>query len=161
MKKIYFLLLGVASLSACKKDSEPAPADNSPTGLLLAKNWRVTAQNLTVTSSVLNTNVDMYATYYSNACQRDNFIKFNADKTLTADEGAMKCNTTDPQTKAGTWSFSSNDTKLNLVDPTQGGAPIPFDIITLSATTLHIRYTIVTNGGIPVTNVNDITMTAF
>jgi hypothetical protein len=161
MKKIYFLLLGVASLSACKKDSEPAPADNSPTGLLLAKNWRVTAQNLTVTSSVLNTNVDMYATYYSNACQRDNFIKFNADKTLTADEGAMKCNTTDPQTKAGTWSFSSNDTKLNLVDPTQGGAPVPFDIITLSATTLHIRYTIVTNGGIPVTNVNDITMTAF
>ena len=77
-----------------------------------------------------------------------------------ADEGAAKCSASDPQTRAGTWDITSDQTKLTLADPTQGGVPTQLDIIELSATTLHLRSTINTNGGVPVTSVNDLTFTA-
>lgn len=166
MKKVFLLMLGVASLSACKKDSEPTPTASSRTDLLLAKNWRLSAQTTTFTSAATNgipamTNVaDVYATYYGDACKRDNSLKFNSNKTIVMDEGATKCSASDPQTQAGTWNFNSDETKLTLVDPAQGGTLQPFDVVELSATTLRLRHIIVTNGGVLVTSTNDITFTA-
>ena len=164
MKKLLLLTLSLAALSACKKNNDNTPATPSNTDLLVAKSWRVTAQTYTVSSAVLNggnpLTTDIYAAYYATPCRADNFVTFNSNNTLVADEGALKCSPTDPQTKSGTWSFNSDKTKLTMVDPSQGGTPIPFDIITLSATTLHLRNTTVTNGGVAVTNINELTLTA-
>ena len=164
MKKLFLLTLGLAALSACKKNNDNAPATPGSADLLVAKNWVVTAQTYSVSSAALNggtpLTTDIFATYYATPCRADNFITFNSNNTLLADEGALKCSAADPQTKSGTWSFNSDKTKLTMADPSAGGTPVPFDVITLSATTLRLRNTIVTNGGVVVTNVNEITFTA-
>jgi hypothetical protein len=40
-------------------------------------------------------------------CFKDNTYQFNTDSTGTADNGALKCNVSDPQTFPFTWSFSN------------------------------------------------------
>ena len=144
MKHLSLLLLVAVSLGACKKDSEPAPSAPTKTDLLLAKSWRLTGQTTTFSSSAINNGTpvvtDTYATSYPNACQRDNFLAFKANKTLIADEGPLKCSPTDPQTQPGTWDFNSDQTKLTLTDPNQGGLPTAFEVVTLSATTLQLRF---------------------
>lgn len=156
MKKISLLLLAVVALGACKKDdSNPTPSA-SKTDLLTAKNWRISSQSSTTVTSGKSTTTDEYAS--SPACERDDFTKFSANKMLVVDEGATKCNTSDPQTQSGSWDFNSDQTKLNLSSPTYGGLLIPLDIIELSSTTLHLRYTDTSSSG---TSTEDITFTAF
>ncbi|GAA4501904.1 hypothetical protein GCM10023172_24430 [Hymenobacter ginsengisoli] len=70
-------------------------------------------------------------------CDKDDFYKFNTDKTAIVDAGPTKCSPSDPQTESGTWAFNSNETKLTLMLPNSalnGDA----DIKELSATTLHL-----------------------
>jgi len=163
MKKLLLVFAAATVLGACKKDSEPAPTPTAATkaDVLVAKNWRLSAQ--TTTYSIANTpsvSQDEYATYSS--CERDNFLKFNANKTLLVDEGATKCDQSDPQTQNGSWDFNSDYSKLTLMDPSQGSVAIPFDVVELTATTMHLRYTIVTGtGATAATSVNDITFTSF
>lgn len=161
MKKLSILFLAALALGSCKKNDDNSPSSASKTDLLTAKNWRISAQTYSVAvSNGTPTVSDEYAN--SAACERDNFLKFNTNKSLTADEGATKCSPSDPQTQSGTWDLTTNDTKLTLADPSQGGVPIPFDVVALSATTLHLRYAAtVSLGGTSTTSVNDITFTAF
>lgn len=46
-------------------------------------------------------------------CQLDNTYTFKSDGTGTTDEGATKCNSTDPQTTPFTWVFKNNGTVLS------------------------------------------------
>lgn len=63
---------------------------------------------------------------------------------MLQDEGATKCNTSDPQEKTlGNWSLTASDTKLSMSDGS--GNAIDADILTLNSSTLTIRY--VTNYG--------------
>jgi hypothetical protein len=156
MKKISFLLLAALALGSCKKNDDNSPAAPSKTDLLTAKNWRITAQKNTTTFGTQTSTTDEYAAL--SACERDNFAKFNTNKTVVFDEGATKCSTSDPQTESGTWDFNSDQSKLNLTDPSLGGVVIPFDIVELSATTLHVRYT---NSASGVSSTEDVTFTAF
>lgn len=162
MKKLFLLLLTVASLSACKKDSENTP---SQTDLLTSKKWRVTAFSATYTTSgggapTTNT-VDQYA--QTPACSKDDFYKFNTDKTLILDEGATKCSISSSQTTAFTWDFNSGQTKL-LITPAGAGtaSTSTSDLVELSATTLRIRETdSYTTGSTTVNSVSDVTFTSF
>ena len=71
------------------------------------------------------------------SCVIDNSITFNANGSGTVDEGATKCNATDPQTSPFTWSFASGETALNI---NSGSAGIngQFKILELSNTKLSI-----------------------
>ena len=156
---IYLLTaaMGLSALSSCKKDSTgtPTPAA-SKADLLTAKKWRVSA-NTTVTTYNNQTNTsDDYAS--SPSCERDDFTQFNANKTAFFDQGATKCSSTDPQTTNGTWDFNSDQTKLNLTDPDLGGLVIPFDILTLDASTLSLRFTQSASG---VSSIKTITFKSF
>ncbi|MGI4741031.1 MAG: hypothetical protein ACRYG7_38170 [Janthinobacterium lividum] len=138
MKKLILCLSAVAVLGACKKDSDTTPTPTptaSRTDLLTAKPWQASTVNLTLSG------IPIPSSQFITACQLDNTYKFNTDKTLVIDEGATKCNTTDPQTTSGTWAFSNTDqTKVTLVVP---GSVFngDFDIKTLSATTLQLNTT--------------------
>ena len=162
---IFLILLGMAALSACKKDSGPAASTTSRTDLLVAKSWRLSAQTQTFTSASFNNGTpivtDEYAT--QQACERDNFLKFSANQTLVADEGPTKCSATDPQTQNGTWQFTNSDqTKISILDPSQSSVSVPFDVMELSATTLHVRTTYsYSSGGISATETEEYTFTAF
>jgi hypothetical protein len=136
MIKPLLFVLGVASLGACKKNNETSP-EASRTELLTTKSWRLSASTITTGTSVK----DEYAT--SEACERDNFIKFNTNKSVVVDEGATRCDPADMQTQTSTWDFNSDQTKLTI--PVYAGVIIAADIVELSATTLRVRYTDTSN----------------
>ena len=150
------MVAALATLTlSCKKDEDkPAPAA-SKADLLTAKNWKVSAQTTATTTSGTTTTTDDFA--MARACEKDNFLKFQTDKTVRADEGATKCNTADPQTQNGVWDFNSDQTKLTL--GIAGSAIVgQFDLVELTATTLRLR---VTNTAGGITEVETTTYTAF
>ena len=160
MKYFFLLALGVVALGACKKDSEPAPGSSSRTDLLTAKNWRLSAYTSTYTAGGVSVPTDEFAAM--SACERDNFAKFSANKSVVFDEGATKCDPTDPQTETGSWDFNGDQTKLTIPVPQLGGTPLPLDIVDLSATTLHLRYSYTySTGGVSYSQAEDLTFTAF
>jgi hypothetical protein len=132
MRKLFLFVLGVAALGACKKNNETSP-EASRSELLTAKSWRLSAATITAGAS----KTDEYAT--SDACERDNFIKFNTNKSVVVDEGPTRCNPSDAQTQTSTWDFNNDQTKLSI--PVYPGLSIAADIVELTATTLHVRYT--------------------
>ncbi|GAB2947118.1 hypothetical protein GCM10027048_10170 [Hymenobacter coalescens] len=134
-------MLAVAcTFSACKKDEEKP---KTKTELLTAKSWRVTAARETVTTGGQTTSSDEYATF--GACEKDDFVKFLADKKVEFNEGATKCNTADPQTETGAWDFNSDQTKLTLTDPDLG-LSLVYDIVELNASTLKVKYSVSAQG---------------
>lgn len=151
MKKLFLLPLAALALGSCKKndDNSPAPTAPSKTDLLTAKNWRISTATVTLAGLPLPGAIE--------ACSLDDFLKFNADKTLVHDEGASKCDPSDPQKDNGTWSMPS-DSKLTVALPNSSLPYGTFDIKELSATTLHL-YMSNTNAG--VTSTVDLTLTAF
>jgi hypothetical protein len=151
VKKIILLCLGIVALGACDKNSEPAPAPPSPTDLLTAKNWRLTTATVTLAG------IPVPVPGLVGACSLDDYLKFNTNKTVVHDEGATKCDPTDPQTDNGTWSMPSAD-KLTITLPNSSLPSGTFDVKELSATTLHL-YISSSQGGIPGTA--DLTLTAF
>jgi hypothetical protein len=140
MKKFstYLVLavLGLASVG-CSDDSDNATPNK--TTLLTAKKWRITAQTTSTTVAGSTITNDVYADM--EPCERDNFAQFLANKVVTFDEGATRCDQADPQSTTGSWDFNSDQTKLNLSQPDLGGAAYPFDIVTLNESTLALRYT--------------------
>ncbi|MGI4884354.1 MAG: lipocalin family protein [Janthinobacterium lividum] len=159
MKKALLLLLVAASLGACKKNDDNAPRSN--TDLLTARNWRLSAET---TTTVVNNNppktTDSYAS--AAACERDDFLKFNADHSITSDEGPVLCNPADPQTQTGTWKFENDEAKLTITDPTVPGPGQTFDVISLSASTMRLHGTATYSfGGVTAVATVDETLTAF
>jgi hypothetical protein len=71
-------------------------------------------------------------------CRLDNVLTFQKNNTATADEGATKCNTADPQTTQFNWQFADNETALvfsgNVFTQLNG----KFSIRTLSKTNLSL-----------------------
>ncbi len=116
--------LTMTELASCKKEATtPAP---SKTDLLLAKTWQVTDIKV-AGQSVFNPP-------FVDACDKDDLTKFNANKSVTFDEGSLKCDPTAAQTQTGSWDFTTNETKLKITD--SSGAIVEGTIGTLNSTTL-------------------------
>jgi hypothetical protein len=156
LKKLstYLLVVAMAALSvSCKKDGENKPAA-SKADLLTAKNWRITADVTVSTTNGKTTTTDDFAT--AATCEKDNYFKFNTDKTVRFDEGANRCQGSN-QTETGVWDFNSDQTKLTM--GAAGSSTIgQFDIVELSTTTLKLS---LTNSYGGTTDVETLTMTAF
>ncbi|MBU3663310.1 MAG: hypothetical protein FGM41_08965 [Bacteroidetes bacterium] len=133
MRKITLMIAALAFLtvSSCKKEDEkttPTPT-KSKTELLTAKAWKMTAMTVNPGISPIPggpTITDLYA--FMEACEKDNTEKFNTGGTGVTDEGATKCDPTDPQTENFTWAFASNETKI-VIDSES------IDIVQLDETT--------------------------
>lgn len=112
MKKItLFVLVAVMAtlVSSCKKDDDNN--SNNPSGgssatkteMITAKSWKVTG--LTVGGQDFYSQMD--------ACDKDDLHTFKTDNTYIYDEGASKCDPSDPQViSTGTWKFTENETKI-------------------------------------------------
>jgi hypothetical protein len=100
------VLLVFTALTACKKKNDA----KSKTELLTSSAWLVSKSE-----EKLNNNpyVDDFPNWAS--CEKDNKIIFATNNVVTFDEGATKCDVSDPQTETGSWAFTENDTKL-IVD---------------------------------------------
>jgi hypothetical protein len=62
--------------------------------------------------------------------------KFNANKSVTFDQGKVKCNESSPQSRTGSWEFTANETKLKVTD--SDGSVLEEIISTLNTTTMIV-----------------------
>jgi hypothetical protein len=134
MKKTLILAAACCmAFGACKKDDNNggSKSENLKNG-----KWQLTKLTLTfpLGEQDLLANLD--------ACMKDNFYIFNTDQSITADAGATKCNSSEPQQATdGTWELNTNDTRLKISGSsiTQGFGDIQGDIVQLDASTLKVK----------------------
>lgn len=126
------LAITLISLNACQKkdNTGSTPQLSAKTQLLIKSNWILVDNETKVGSG--GTWGSNYQGFYP--CRKDDLLKFNSDNTGVADEGATKCNTTDPQSVPFSWTFAESETKLTFQNSTA-------TIDVLSETSLVITYT--------------------
>ncbi len=130
-------------ITSCKKEETPAPTPAAPvtkTSLLTGKTWKVTAARYKVNSGAWT---DAYSTM--TACQKDNVTSFTTANVYTIDEGATKCNSADPQTLNGTWSFQNNESKIVMGYNSQSSTQ---NITTLNENTMVLTQTDSSSSGV-------------
>jgi hypothetical protein len=122
-------LVGLAGLASCKKD-ETASLQRAATktDVLTAKSWKVTDIKIADKS--------IFRTMLVDSCSKDDLTKFNANKSVTFDEGTLKCDAASPQSRTGSWEFTTNETKLKVTDA--DGSVLEQPIRTLNTTTLIV-----------------------
>lgn len=128
MKKVLILIALLPFVFSCKKD-EPAPSN---TAKLTGKNWKMTAY--TISPGILG-QTNLYAGM--SACEKDDFTTYNTNGTSVDDEGATKCNSSDPQTTSGTWSWGANETTL-IVKENGSSTAVVVNVLQNDGTTLKV-----------------------
>jgi hypothetical protein len=117
---------------SCKKDKTSAAPTKAQ--LITAKSWYFSAASIDQNNDgVGDTSIPPSVLL---ACYTDNFLTFSANGTGVSDEGALKCNTSNPQTTNFTWSFTNAEQNVNFTATIFPGATGDFKIITLNDTQL-------------------------
>jgi hypothetical protein len=131
---LLMLMGGMVAISSCNKDDDDSP---SKTKTISGKKFFVKSMNV---SPGVTTPVGIITDLYSFMpdCVKDDFMTFNENGTVVDDEGATKCEPTDPQTESGTWEFLTDETQLKM---TYDGIAQVFDIETLTDSMLKLSYT--------------------
>ena len=131
LKITSILLLAIIPLffSACSEEptTTTPSASNNKTALISSSPWKMTQFRVSNDNSVTWTDY----TILFKACALDDTWSFGTNGTVTLDEGATKCDPADPQTDTFPWSFSDNETKINLDGDLM-------DIAELSGTTMKL-----------------------
>jgi hypothetical protein len=122
MKNLHLLLLPalLVATTACKKDSETAPAPTK-TAMLTGTTWKDATQTMTINGAA-----GTYTTPASDVI----VYQFAADGTLTTTQG-----TAAPQ--KGTWALANNDTQLKT---TMNGKTTTVEVFDLTAKTMSIGW---------------------
>jgi hypothetical protein len=104
---LLLLFLLTLVFTGCDKDEDKEPTKEQ---LLMAKNWNATSIPTSGTISTPFGSSQFQLDYITqmNACQKDNFLKFEANGKVIMNEGPSKCSPGDPQTLEGTWSLTDN-----------------------------------------------------
>lgn len=129
IKACLLLLAAVAiALPACKKDDGAAKEE-----ILTSKScWKQTK------SESYDDTTKQWSDDTIDDCDKDDCTSFKSDKTLTIDEGAVKCDPSDPQSTPGTWSLSSDGKTMTLTD-TGLGITLTGNVVELSDTKLVLE----------------------
>lgn len=138
MKKLLIAFAaGALLIGACKEDEkEVTPPTNQAVTELTGKNWQMMSNFTVYTKGTKDSTYNEYATM--DACEKDDLINFNTNKTITTKAGATKCNPTDPDTEpSGTWELSADNKKLTI---TNDGVTLVFNVQELAATNLTLVY---------------------
>lgn len=126
--KYTFLIIGFCfSVLACKKDST---SSDSKTQQISSADWKYDS------GGIGDANGNILLNFPSGTipdCSVDNTIHFNSNGSGTISENANVCNGA-PATSTFTWSFSNNETILNVSSGAVAGIGGSFKIKELSAT---------------------------
>lgn len=129
MKQLLALLAMAVIFASCKK-KDPTPSD-----YLTKSKWKL--ESVTVFAQDFSGNIK--------ACQKDNLYQFNINKSITAYEGATKCNDTAANSKTdGNWSLQNADQQLSLSGSSIAesfglSGNLTVDIVTLNETLLAVK----------------------
>ncbi len=135
--KYSFFLLFIVTINAvgCKKDSSES-SEETKTEIITKSSWKYDNAGGDLDK---NGSIDVPPPgALLQPCIIDNFIIFQANGTAIIDEGATKCDPLLTQTTAATWSFSNNETTLNLSGSGLVGLSGQFKILLLTNTQLHL-----------------------
>jgi Lipocalin-like domain len=113
-------------IESCKKDDR----SSNP----IVGKWKMTAY--------IHNGIDVYGTQVY-PCVIDNIVTFTSDQQVMVDEGPTKCNSSDPQTITGTFSFNSDNTQLTV--SSNGSSDVDY-VRTLNSTTLKVEQ--ISNGDV-------------
>lgn len=118
MKKICTVLVLTMAFLSCKKDKDENQS-KSKTTLLTQSAWKpVKVERRTATTDPWEIN-----TFSNDPCNTDNISTFTTSGVYNVDDGSVKCNPANPQTvEAGTYSFTNNETHLNVIITSVGFA---------------------------------------
>lgn len=146
-----FAVVSSIIIAACSKDDNNTP--QSAEAMLTTNRWQLTAATATIPGSTIT--FDAYDTIP--ACIKDNFYTFAAGGSATVDEGASKCDPSDPQTTTGNWQLLNNNTQIKTIDPVTGQSTT-LGIVALTSSKLILQDTvtlsgITVNGTLTLTNV--------
>ena len=148
MKLFKYSLIALISISlfSCEKDddtTEPTtPIAQTNTEKLCGKNFKLTDYTYIENGNTITTGRD---TNFLPACIWDDIIRFETSGIYTENLGAIKCDTTEPQTETGTWAFYDSETKL-IFDP--GPDADTVNIIRNDGTVLTLVYSYIFLGDI-------------
>jgi hypothetical protein len=131
-------LFALAAIAGCSKDDTDTPPAKTKTELITKANWKFSDAKVSGGS----------VASFLQTCQKDNILTFLATGAGTADEGATKCNMSDPQTNPFTWSFQTNETVLFVSTPFFTGGSSTFTLVSLTETELVVSQ-MITFSGVP------------
>jgi hypothetical protein len=89
--------------AACSKNNSSS-SSNSNMSLMTKAIWKYDTSGFDVTG---DNKID-YPDTIVQPCFKDNTYQFRTDSTVVVDEGAIKCNSSDPQTATYRWSISNS-----------------------------------------------------
>lgn len=136
-KKAVLVILTGAIMAGCQKDDNNNNSGATKTQLLTTGNWKLTSDYIDPAVDVDGDGVaDHEVLSFYDDCDKDDFIKFKSDGTVTFDEGPLKCNPSDPQSENSTWKFANNETQLVVGDASSGET---VTLVELSATVLKFK----------------------
>jgi hypothetical protein len=103
--------LVIIALFSCKKDKQTKTKGE----LLTSGSWHVSAYTVDPAMDWDGDGTDETNVYtVMEQCIKDDHTTFHTDGTGELDEGATKCDDSDPQSLSLTWTLSQNDTKLTV-----------------------------------------------
>lgn len=132
MKYTLTILAASFFILSCKKDSS---SSNSKTQQITSSDWKYDTGGIGDASG--NILVSFTTLGIVPNCSLDNTIHFNSNGNGTVSENADVCTGAPPSTPF-TWSFSGNETVLNISGSAIAGIGGSFKIKTLSATQLSL-----------------------
>ena len=134
MKKTFSTLaLALLLLSlGCKKDNDKQ--NQSRMDLITTGQWKIIALTL-VPGSDIDGDGDIDTDIFQDfdICEKDDYYIFHSNGIFDVDEGASKCDASDPQVVSGDWSFANQEKEI-ILDGTPG------TIEELSSTRLRMRF---------------------
>lgn len=154
MKKlIYLLFVTTILLSSCAKETsyleagvdtegEGGSGGGTSTAALEGTKWKMTA--LLFGQEIAGQKVELDLLKDADACSKDNIMSFEKQGVFIFDEGATKCDSSDPQQEKGTWSLSADKKKLTLTSLALNDdtGPITYDVVATSTKlTLTVKET--------------------
>jgi hypothetical protein len=125
---------------SCKKDSSTSA---TKTDLITKAAWKYQDAGADIDK---NGTIDLSISSQLQECEKDNTLTLKADGTGTLDEGATKCDPSDPQSSNVSWSFSNNETLLNFTGAGILGISGQFKILSLTETALSFSKDTTLNG---------------
>ena len=137
LRYLTLLLAGSAvGLTNCKKDKETEPDKRSQREIwLTGAGWIRQSITDTYTSPAgVATSYTSPASHFFPICALDDLTHFNANRTLTVDDGPQQCQPPAPPSTT-TWEFGANETEI-VFDAKAPGQKIA----TLTATALALEF---------------------
>jgi len=133
MKKpiIVALFLAGFAIASCDKDDDNGTPVTA-VDLITSGTWNIDTIGFDADK---NGSIDSPVPGGFDACDLDNTLTFNKDSaTGVFDEGALKCNGSDPQTRDFQWQLKNGDSVINFTGDLPGELKGDVNILTLTNT---------------------------